>query len=67
MKKEKITGSMTIGEIMQKHPEAGAILFQEGLMCVMCGMAQNETLEQGASAHGIDIKELLKKLNKRSK
>lgn len=60
----KITKKMTIGNIIKKYPKAGEILFKEGLMCVMCGMAQNETLEQGTAVHNIDIDELVKKLNK---
>jgi hypothetical protein len=30
----------------------------------MCGMAQSETLEQGAMAHGLDPKKVVKELNK---
>ena len=62
--KEKITANMTIGELIQKHPKAAEILFKEGLMCVMCGMAGNETIRQGAEAHGINVKKLVEKLNK---
>lgn len=65
MKKiEKITEKTLLGDIISKYPKAAEKLFQMGLMCVMCGMAQNETLEQGAIAHGLDPKEVVKELNK---
>jgi len=66
-KKEKkllITKDMTIGEIIEKYPKAAQILLEQGLMCVSCGMAQMETLEQGALTHELDINKLLRILNK---
>ena len=62
--KEKITEKTLLGDIISKYPKAAEKLFQMGLMCVMCGMAQNETLEQGAIAHGLDPKKVAKELNK---
>ena len=67
MEKKKITKNMTFSEIIEKHPEAGEILFKEGLMCIMCGMAKTETIEQGAAAHEMDIDKLIEKLNKKLK
>ena len=62
--KEKITGKTLLGDIISKYPKAAEKLFQMGLMCVMCGMAQNETLEQGAIAHNLDPKKVVRELNK---
>jgi hybrid cluster-associated redox disulfide protein len=62
-KKLLITKEMTIGQIIEKYPKAAQILLEEGLMCVSCGMAQMETLEQGALSHGLDVNKLLKALN----
>jgi hybrid cluster-associated redox disulfide protein len=62
-KKLLITKEMTIGEIIEKYPKAAQILLEEGLMCVSCGMAQMETLEQGALSHNLDVNKLLKALN----
>ena len=63
-KKLLITKDMTIGEIIEKYPKAAQILLEQGLMCVSCGMAQMETLEQGALTHELDINKLLRILNK---
>tara|TARA_Y100000310_G_scaffold325369_1_gene388740 strand:+ start:1260 stop:1448 length:189 start_codon:yes stop_codon:yes gene_type:complete len=61
---ESITSKMTIGEIIQKKPKAAEVLMRAGMGCVYCPVASMETLEQGAKAHGIDVKKLLKELNK---
>lgn len=67
-KKEKpvITSKMTFSEIFEKCPDAIGVLFESGLHCVGCGMAQSETLEQGCQAHGMNKKQidfLIKKMN----
>lgn len=63
-KKVVITKSMKIGEIIQKKPESAEILMAAGMGCIYCPAAGMETLEQGACAHGIDVKKLLRDLNK---
>lgn len=60
----KITKNMTIGEVVSKHPETVEVLMKSGMGCLGCGMAQMETIEQGAKAHGIDVKKLIDDLNK---
>jgi len=62
--KDRITKNTTLGEIVQKYPEAVPVLFEHGLHCIGCHAAMYETLEQGAIAHGIDVDKLLKKINK---
>jgi len=66
--KQKITKKMPIGEALRIKPEAAEILFEAGMMCVGCVMAQQETIEQGCRAHGMnnkEIDELIKRLNKK--
>jgi len=53
----------TFAELMDTNPDAMEKLAEQGLGCVMCPMAQFETIEQGALAHGLDPEELIKKLN----
>ncbi len=60
---EKITKDMTFHQVMQMDPEVIKVLGQFRLGCVGCMGAMNETLEQGATAHGLDVNELLKALN----
>lgn len=39
------------------------ILWDAGMRCLGCPVAQEETLEEACRAHRIDVNELLKKLN----
>ena len=57
---------MTFAELIVENREAAAKLAEQGLFCGGCPMAQFETLEQGAIAHGIDPDELIKKLNEKN-
>ncbi len=54
-------------DLVEKHPELAEILvFKYGLHCVGCGMAQAETLEEGALVHGMkatEIKAMIEYLN----
>ena len=58
-----ITKDMAIGEIIQKYPQTVKVFLSHGLMCVGCAAARFENLEQGASAHGVDVDSLVKDLN----
>lgn len=62
--KKKITKNMNISNIIKKNPKAGEILIKEGMLCLGCPMAIQETLGQACKSHGIDVKKILKKLNK---
>lgn len=63
-KKDLISKDMTFHDIITKFPQTGEVFMQHNMFCAMgCPMAMEETLEQGAMAHGIDVGELLKELN----
>ena len=61
---------MTIGEVVSKYPQTAPVMLKYGLHCIGCHVAQWETVEQGAAAHGLSnekAKALLKDLNKAAK
>lgn len=60
---DKINKDMTFFEVMRTYPESVQVLKKYNLGCVGCMGAQNESLEQGANAHGIDADALVKDLN----
>ncbi|MDD5284275.1 MAG: DUF1858 domain-containing protein [Desulfuromonadaceae bacterium] len=60
---DKINKDMTFFEVMRRYPESVEVLRKHNLGCVGCMGAQNESLEQGANAHGLDVVALLKDLN----
>jgi len=64
MPKQKITKDMSFAEVLQKYPKTAHIFIAHGMHCIGCVMARFETIEQGAAAHGIDIKKLITDLNK---
>jgi len=58
-----ITKDMPIGQVVQKYPKTVEVFLRHGLMCFGCAIAQYENVEQGATAHGIDVEALMKDLN----
>jgi len=60
----KITKDMPIGEVVSKYPETADVFIKHGLHCIGCPIASLESIEQGAKAHGIDVKKLIDDLNK---
>jgi hybrid cluster-associated redox disulfide protein len=60
----KITKDMTFGEVLKKYPETVKTFFQYGMHCFGCHLAVDETIEQGAMAHGVVVDELIGDLNK---
>lgn len=61
--KMEINKEMTIGELLEKAPEKAEILLEVGMHCLGCPAAQMETLEEACGVHGINVDELLEKLN----
>lgn len=52
-----------IGDLIREYPEKAEILLQAGMHCLGCPASQAETLEEACDVHGIDVNELVKKLN----
>ena len=66
-KKDEISKKMSFAEILEKKPESASILMEKGMHCFGCPMAMQETLEQGACAHGLDADEIIKEINNKKK
>ncbi len=60
---DKITKDMTFHQALKVSPEVAKVLASYNLGCLGCMGAANETLEQGAQAHGLDVNDLLRDLN----
>jgi hybrid cluster-associated redox disulfide protein len=60
---QKISKDMTFNQVLQMSPEVARVLGQFNLGCVGCMGAMNESLEQGARAHGLDVNKILDALN----
>jgi len=59
-----VTKEMTISEVLRKYPKTISIFIGYGLPCLGCPIASGETIEEAAKLHQIDLKKLLKNLNK---
>jgi hybrid cluster-associated redox disulfide protein len=64
---KKITKDMSFAEVMKVNPDSANELMGIGMHCCGCPMSGQETLEQGAMAHGVDADKLVEKLNKTHK
>ena len=59
----KFNKDTKIGELLEIAPEKAEILIEAGMHCLGCPASQAETLEEACEVHGIDVEELLKKIN----
>ena len=62
-----IEKNMKIGDLLEKAPEKADILLEAGMHCLGCPASQAETLEEACEVHGIDVDELVEKLNEGEK
>ena len=59
----KIEKTTKIGELLENAPAKADILLEAGMHCLGCPASQAETLEEACMVHGIDVEDLLAKLN----
>ena len=59
----EINKDMTIGELLEKAPEKAEILLEAGMHCLGCPASQAETIAEACEVHGIDVEQLIKRLN----
>lgn len=52
-----------IGELLEIAPEKAHILLEAGMHCLGCPASQAETIEEACEVHGLDVEEILEKLN----
>ena len=57
-----ISKEMTIGEILRTCPNVAPVLLEAGMHCLGCPSAQGESLEEAAMVHGMNIDELMAKI-----
>ncbi len=55
--------SMTIEQILRTDDGLADILLSSGMHCLGCVMASGENLEQACAVHGIDVDELIARMN----
>lgn len=59
----RITKEMKIEEAMELCPRAPEIFAAHGMGCAECLISSAETIEEGASMHGVDVGAIIDELN----
>lgn len=60
---QKISSDMLISEILRIDKGLVPIFLENGMHCLGCPSAQGESLEDACVVHGIDVDNLVNKLN----
>ena len=63
-KKVEIKKTMTIEEVLTIKPNSEEILLGFGMHCLGCPCSRAESIEDACMVHGINVDELIEKLNK---
>ena len=58
-----ITKDMRIVDVLQVKPESAQVFGRYGMGCIHCLLAHQETVEEAAAAHGVELEEMLAQLN----
>jgi len=61
---KKIAKEMSISEVVKKYPKTTFVFMDYGLHCIGCPMALDETIEEAAKLHHLDLDKLLNDINK---
>lgn len=59
-----ITKTSIIGDILDADATTAPYFLEMGMHCLGCPGARSENLEQACAVHGVDVNELVEKLNK---
>ena len=58
-----ITKDTIIGDILTIAPQTAPLFMNIGMHCLGCPASRGETVEQACMVHGVDVNELLAKVN----
>ena len=58
-----VTKDTIIGDVLDYDQTTARYFLEIGMHCLGCPASQAETIEQAAMVHGVDVDELLNKLN----
>ncbi len=58
-----ITKTMTLAEALRVDRTIAPIFMSYGMHCLGCPHATAESIEQACAVHGVDVDELIEKLN----
>ena len=59
----EITKDTIIGDILDVAPQTAPIFLSIGMHCLGCPSSRGETVEQACMVHGVQVDELLERIN----
>lgn len=59
----QVTKDTIIGDILDLDPSTAPFFLDMGMHCLGCPASRGETLEQACSVHGVNVDDLLAKIN----
>ncbi|BCI59536.1 DUF1858 domain-containing protein [Solibaculum mannosilyticum] len=59
----QITKDTIIGDILDMDESTAPYFLEIGMHCLGCPASRGETLEEACQVHGVDVDQLLQKLN----
>ncbi|MEE1225152.1 MAG: DUF1858 domain-containing protein [Clostridia bacterium] len=59
----QVTKDTLIGEALQMNMDIAPIFMSIGMHCLGCPASQGETIEEACMVHGVDVDELIAKIN----
>lgn len=59
----KVTRDTIIGDILDMDASTAPYFFEMGMHCLGCPSARGETIAEACMVHGVDVDDMLKKLN----
>ncbi len=59
----KVTNDTIIGDILDYDASTAEYFMEMGMHCLHCPSSRGESLEQACMVHGVDVNELVEKLN----
>lgn len=60
---KEVTKDMLIGDILRQDRSVAPILMEMGMHCLGCPSAQVESLEDACRVHGVEVNEIVEKMN----
>lgn len=61
--KKKITKDMIIDDVIKMDERLGEVFMGFGMHCIFCHLGLEETIEEAAQVHYVDVDFLVEKLN----
>lgn len=58
-----ITKDTIIGDILDMDKDTAPFFLEMGMHCLGCPSARGETVEQACLVHGVDVNDLIEKIN----